>query len=541
MTTPLAPTRPHPAAWLAAGLLGLCLGAPAGAADLDGDAVDDRVDLCPLHADPAQVDSDGDGYGNACDPDYDNDGAVGNPDFAALLRAFGTRRGDEGYDPAVDANADGAIGNPDYAIFRSFFGRAPGPGLAPLVPDETPPPTFDLHAEVLEGIEASVDLDARTKTVLGRQVLSGFEDFAVANETGWLPPSEEVMVPINKAQLDLAMVMVEGHYYGGLLTTPCTPNVPCEFPSVYDTKSEWVYLIWQLPYATALATVKEYADGVDDKVFTLIVNGQKLTRAADLQSPGDFRVYFTRSGEQMVTPVRKDAWYPPGMPWSTWNVAIQLWGNGPVAMPVWDYDPWGNPIYLGDEFPSEKQGERAAIVVPKPVVQSFFTATIGATVTSERCTTCHAMDTESEIEDRHNGIIDGILITQEPSILVPGQTVNHCGNCHEGHLPYLGSTSSFPESIWATPTPAMDIDWAAIMNAHPNTWPSEICSRMVGNMPTHAIREQHFHEDARLFWAVAKGDLPGPIGGDLPRATPYSYSKFIDRFDAWNDSGALCP
>ncbi len=42
--------------------------------DRDGDLVSDRLDRCPTIADPAQGDFDGDGRGDACDDDDDNDG-----------------------------------------------------------------------------------------------------------------------------------------------------------------------------------------------------------------------------------------------------------------------------------------------------------------------------------------------------------------------------------------------------------------------------------------------------------------------------------
>ena len=53
-------------------------------ADADGDGVPDRNDDCVAVADPAQVDTDQDGAGDACDPDDDNDGLADALDCAPL-------------------------------------------------------------------------------------------------------------------------------------------------------------------------------------------------------------------------------------------------------------------------------------------------------------------------------------------------------------------------------------------------------------------------------------------------------------------------
>jgi hypothetical protein len=52
----------------------------AYAADLDDDGVLDAIDVCPKAADPDQIDLDGDGLGDVCDPDDDGDGVADDLD-----------------------------------------------------------------------------------------------------------------------------------------------------------------------------------------------------------------------------------------------------------------------------------------------------------------------------------------------------------------------------------------------------------------------------------------------------------------------------
>lgn len=47
-----------------------------GEVDADGDGVADLEDSCPTVANPRQIDSDGDGVGNGCDPDCNDDGIL---------------------------------------------------------------------------------------------------------------------------------------------------------------------------------------------------------------------------------------------------------------------------------------------------------------------------------------------------------------------------------------------------------------------------------------------------------------------------------
>lgn len=100
-------------------------------ADADEDGVCDAEDACLLEPDPGQLDSNADGYGNACDADYDGDGAVGGDDYLLLVGGFGARLGGPDYDPDLDSDGDGAIGAPEVMLLGSAFGGPPGPsGLA---------------------------------------------------------------------------------------------------------------------------------------------------------------------------------------------------------------------------------------------------------------------------------------------------------------------------------------------------------------------------------------------------------------------------
>jgi hypothetical protein len=101
------------------------------ALDADGDFVADGEDNCSEIANDDQRDTDADGWGNPCDPDYTGDGIVGGPDYIALVSAFGSLEGQAAYDEDIDADGDGAIGGPEYLLLSNLYGGPPGPsGLA---------------------------------------------------------------------------------------------------------------------------------------------------------------------------------------------------------------------------------------------------------------------------------------------------------------------------------------------------------------------------------------------------------------------------
>lgn len=99
----------------------------AVAADSDGDGIDDAADNCTAIANAEQIDSDGDGYGNRCDGDYNNDGSVDAADFAIVHNAFGAVEGEGDYLPAADHDSDGVIAGSDLSAHHGFNGQPVGP------------------------------------------------------------------------------------------------------------------------------------------------------------------------------------------------------------------------------------------------------------------------------------------------------------------------------------------------------------------------------------------------------------------------------
>jgi hypothetical protein len=98
--------------------------------DSDGDGIVDPQDNCMVVGNPAQQDTDGDLFGNACDCDFDQDGTCGIQDFNLFLLDF-TSSNDSG--SGTDMDGDGGVGIGDFNLFLpGFQSGAPGPsGLVP--------------------------------------------------------------------------------------------------------------------------------------------------------------------------------------------------------------------------------------------------------------------------------------------------------------------------------------------------------------------------------------------------------------------------
>jgi len=94
--------------------------------DSDNDGITDDLDNCTLQANADQRDSNGDGYGNACDADLNGDGTTNPIDLGLFKLVFFSSDAD------ADFNGDGVVNAVDLGILRTLFFSAPGPSaLAP--------------------------------------------------------------------------------------------------------------------------------------------------------------------------------------------------------------------------------------------------------------------------------------------------------------------------------------------------------------------------------------------------------------------------
>ena len=93
----------------------------ATAADQDGDAVDDATDNCSLAVNADQRDTDADGFGNACDADFNNDCSINSADLGIMRSVFFSG------DANVDLNGDGSVNVLDLSLLKTLYFQPPGP------------------------------------------------------------------------------------------------------------------------------------------------------------------------------------------------------------------------------------------------------------------------------------------------------------------------------------------------------------------------------------------------------------------------------
>ncbi len=95
--------------------------------DIDADGVPDLSDNCVLVANPTQLDTDTDGYGNICDADLNNSGTVTTADFGLLRSVLGQPASFNATAAAADMNGSGTVTTADFGLRRARLGTPPGP------------------------------------------------------------------------------------------------------------------------------------------------------------------------------------------------------------------------------------------------------------------------------------------------------------------------------------------------------------------------------------------------------------------------------
>lgn len=99
-----------------------------GPVDPDDDGIDASIDNCLAVANTSQTDTDGDGFGNRCDADLNNDCAVNFADLDIFRDVF------FGADANADLNDDGMINFADLMIVKESFFAPPGPSALASCP-----------------------------------------------------------------------------------------------------------------------------------------------------------------------------------------------------------------------------------------------------------------------------------------------------------------------------------------------------------------------------------------------------------------------
>lgn len=89
--------------------------------DEDADGVRSFLDNCTQTTNPSQLDTNADGFGNHCDADLNNDGAVNLIDLVMFKAVFFTADAD------ADLTGDAFVNLFDLVRFKDLFGQPPGP------------------------------------------------------------------------------------------------------------------------------------------------------------------------------------------------------------------------------------------------------------------------------------------------------------------------------------------------------------------------------------------------------------------------------
>ncbi len=141
------------------GVLLILASASSVAADSDNDSVPDTTDNCTLVANASQLDSDGDGVGNICDGDFNNNGFTNSQDYILFRSLLGQPSTPPNYNVG-DLNGNGNVNSQDNILLRQLLGKRPGPYAAATGLDDRPSNTTCIAPPRPTGTASVATVDA---------------------------------------------------------------------------------------------------------------------------------------------------------------------------------------------------------------------------------------------------------------------------------------------------------------------------------------------------------------------------------------------
>lgn len=318
----------------------------------------------------------------------------------------------------------------------------------------------------------------------------------------------------------------------------CKQDPACEWPIFYDFLPKQIYLHWKSTVYSAAEIQDIFAE--QGAYMTLFLNGGPLWLGPQVRyndTPPFWQDFWAVAFpcEQATTCIITSIFAQalPSVDTLPWNFELRVYKEEPLSSPeIIGVDELGNPIVVSSVH--EIDAKASVTISGNPTnATTYFEEKINPTFQSDRCTDCHGFGTIDALAQHHgypNGFTEDVNARLKPSAYDPKGHVITCAHCH--WVPKQWRGKSFKEVEWKAPHKDLGTNWKN-MNA------SQVCNKVKSSLPTHELRHEHFHEDARLFWAI---EDPMVMGKKLlPRAEPQDFAEFLERIDRWNDGGAPCP
>lgn len=293
------------------------------------------------------------------------------------------------------------------------------------------------------------------------------------------------------------------------------------WPGPYDLFPRLVHLLW-LSQGVPAGDINKIA-AQEGYGLELRLNGILLQQSPNALS-GDFYVGAGQNSGPpancpqgktcLGTSIIRTAWKKATPPWT---VELTFWKKVKISE-------------AGGKTPPEKFKSVAIIYPNRTTSLSYFTEKIYPIFKHDRCTTCHSLGSKEALVQRHNGLLSSGSIAETSTAL--GLNLSCGGGCHQAIADAVPGTT-FQETEWKAPHFSLGIDWR-------NKTTHYICQKVTSHLPTEMALEHHFHQDARIAWAVHSRVLP-LNKGTLPVVPPGNFHQFLKIIDPWIDGGFPCP